>query len=130
MPKHRLFADGEPESVVRIAIKAGWWSLTSCTITAFLQYWGFTVPKGCSLVRMLYLAAKEFMKCDNPRAVSYAHVRIATKSDKSQLLRELLEIDEAIHVLDRDDVQGVQQAQKAAITELEDMQAMVNEYFA
>ena len=129
-PKLRLFEMGEPESLARIAIRAGWWSMPACTVQAFLQYWGCAVPKGVSLVKLIHLAAKHFFSCDNGKAVDFVHARLATKSDKSELLRELLEIDEAIQVLDRDDVQGVQQEQRRAIAELEDKKAFVEEYVA
>ena len=50
------------------------------------------------------------------------------RNAQAELLRELLEIEEAADVLPRDDLQNVQAEQQRAVVELEEHNAFTNDY--
>ena len=78
----------EPESLPGIAVRAGWWSLPVCGVAAFCVHGGLALPKGATTAKKLLLAAKDFHKCTDLKALDIVHVRVAMKNAQAELLRE------------------------------------------
>ena len=89
-------------------------------VAAFCVHLGPALPKGISTAKKLFIAAKHFHKGTDLKALYFVHVRFAMKNAQTELLRELLEIEEAADVLPREDLQKVQAEQQRAVAELEE----------
>ena len=55
------------------------------------------MPKGATVAKKLFLTAKHFHRCTDVKALDFVHVWVAMKNALVELLRELLEIEEAAH---------------------------------
>ena len=86
-PMVRLFLMGEPESLPRMAVRAGWWSLPGWDVAAFCVHLGPALPKGISTAKKLFIAAKHFHKGTDLKALYFVHVRFAMKNAQTELLR-------------------------------------------
>ena len=79
-------------------------------------------------MKQLVVAAKHFHKCTDLVALDFVHVRVAMRNAQAELLRELLEAEEAADILPRDDLQKVQAEQQRAVVELEEQDALTKDY--
>ena len=85
------------------------------------------MPKEATIAMQLFVAAKHFHKCTDLVALDFVHVRVAMRNAQAELLRELVEIEEAADVLPRDDLQNVQAEQQRAVVELEEQDALTKD---
>ena len=99
-----------------------------CDVAKFCLYWGLSLPHNVSTAMKLFVAAKHFHKCTDLVALDFVHVRVAMRNAQAELLRELLEIEEAADILPRDDLQKVQAEQQRAVVELEEQDAPTKDY--
>ena len=129
-PAIRLFKNGPFESVPKLACRDGWWLLTKDTILEAASAEGVEVPPASTTMQAIATTGMSLLKCGAQEAMGCAQMRLANLKDSNRWCKELLQVDEAMELLDRDEYQMMTDRQKVAIEAAEEVNAYGKEFAA
>jgi hypothetical protein len=127
-PAIRIFRDGIVESVMGVACRNAFWLLPRSVIVEYATYFKIAVPAGSSLFEVLCCVIGSYLDLNEVEALRYVHMRMVSLARSTRFSTELLEIDEALEVLDHNDIHAVTERQKTALETLASKNAFINEY--
>lgn len=113
-PAVHLYADAREISMAQFAAEAGWWDLSTSQLKKVADSLGMPTTAGCSEVDLLYDMTASALKTEDHEKVLYAmQTRFATLQPfDDDDLSTLMELDEAIDVLDKSDEAEVHESKK------------------
>ena len=126
----RIFRDGDVRPVHEIACRCGWWDMPRNEINSYSRYWGFVLTGGSCFVSFLVEVSMGLTLCTESAALDWVHGRVARMAHKAKFALQLLDIEEAEEVLDRDEKQKLAAAHKSAATLIQERNDFVRVYTA
>jgi hypothetical protein len=127
-PSIRLFMEGSVESVLKVACRNAFWLLPKTDIEVFADYFSIFLPKGLSLVEVLTKVIKDTLKCNDQELFEYLGKRLSNLDNETVFSEALLDIDEAMEVVDRVDQEAFVARQKTAAELLHEKESFAKEY--
>lgn len=113
-PALRLFLTSPEEPLVRVAARSAWWSLDLSILRTIAADQGFGLGPGLDLFETCLAMVRLALGINDEAALAILSQRMAQPSEPTELVQELLQIDEAVQVLDRNDVQSLRREQQSA----------------
>ena len=115
VPAVRAFKEHEDDTVVRIATKAGWWSLSVTTLEKIGAYLGSPVSGGENLYdTLLQLTQVVLPGASDDELLSFLRHRLKRVKKQAAFSEELLSMDDALVCLDEADQAEVHRQQQEA----------------
>lgn len=120
-----------PEPIDRVAARQGYWSIEKATLVKLAGHLGVMTSTGDSLVDLLVRLIKHSVPGTSAEdAVLLCKTRLALYAQASQWSEDILQIDDAMLVLDRNDEQHVRSQKKAAASTQEEASTFRAQYTA
>jgi hypothetical protein len=126
----RAFAVTEAEPMFAIACKSAFWTLSKTLVIKLAKTCGVVVPSNKTLFETLFSVIQLHLHCDDETTLGYISKRLSLDDVSQQFAPGLLEIDAAIHILDKDDHKQVVLEQETVSREAGNRKAFVGEYKA
>ncbi len=111
-PAVRLFQDGPADKLENIASRAAWWNLPRSTLAHFAKDLGIATESAPSEFDLVWALAEGTLKTTHAQTLDICHRRVARGNDNEAVMDAILEVDEAVQVLDRHDFERVKDAKK------------------
>lgn len=112
----RAVAEGEPKPLLEVMAARAFWNMGASEITQFASLKpGVELPHDGSLCNTVVAAIKGILGVDDRGAVDIAAQRLARNDLSANWVKPILDIDEAVEVLEKHDVQLVQQEQQDSL---------------
>ena len=106
------------DSLAQVARRAAWWSMPKTSIESFAAELGIDLPCKSSLFEVLWHTIKGLLKTPDEETLAIVHKRLSSQYDDMELTDALLQIDEAVEVMDKHDHDKVQEAKHQAENKL------------
>lgn len=129
-PGIRMFLSGSEDTIARVACRAAWWNLPRSSLVLFARALGLDVASSATLFDLLWALIESQLQLTPEETLSLCHLRVARENDDEEISSALLQVDEAVAVMDRNDIDRVKQAQKAASTKEENKAAFRRAFMA
>ena len=97
---------------IEIAVEAAWWNLSRSQIYDLSLYFKLEVAAGSSLFDMLWAFCITFLNLDEEAALKIVYSRVSRSHHGRETNDALLEVEEAVEVLDQADVKEVEESKK------------------
>jgi hypothetical protein len=124
----RAFRDGEFEPIQNIAAKNACWLMCRGLVEQYAKHLKVHIPPGLNFTEVLTLFCMGVLGCSEEEALHYVYKRIALLAKATIHSHELLNVEEAIECMDRNDLDAMTQAQKHAVSTLEGHSVLIREY--
>ena len=111
-PGVRVFQEGPCKRVEVIMAEDGWYTYSRDQLLLVANDRGVAIPSGSSVLETARLLNLGILKCSELAAVELAGQRLARLSQQNQWVKELMCIDEAMELLDREEYQQMNERQK------------------
>jgi hypothetical protein len=118
-PGIRLFAEGPFEPVLSAVVRKAFFGLSMSYLKDLAEHLGIDVSGGKCLFELLVAMLQSILNIDELEATRLTHQRLIRWTESTQWGSELLEIDEAIEVLDRNDHKVVRDEQASVVRDLQ-----------
>lgn len=129
-PGVRAFMVGEAGSIQLIAAQHAFFSLDKAYINKLMAHLGYDMPAGRSLYETLCAAVAKVLGCNEERTHNIVHKRVVELKNAAAYTNELLHCDEAVQVMDRDDIKSFKAETAAAFETAKELKAFKGEYKA
>ena len=106
----------------------GWYTYTRDLMLLVAQDRNVIIPSGSSVLDTAFLMNKALLKCSDLDAVETAGKPLAYLSQQDKWVKELMLVDEAMELLDRDEYQQMNERQKKGMGVMEERHAFASEY--
>lgn len=110
----RLCEEGLEDTLERVAPRAGWWSLPRTTLCDFAKELGIVVDSGIPLFDVLWALVEGCLGTSAAETLAIYHRKLARGNTSEEITSALLQVDEAIQVMDKHDFDRVTEAKKKA----------------
>lgn len=118
------------QSLQHAGCRCAWWSLSRSTVADLAALFKIPFESGASLADLLWALAKDTLKLDDEHTLDTLYSRVARDSSDSEVASELLQLDEALEVVDHLDCRKVHDAQKEVKSGRERKEAFKADYTA
>ena len=122
-----MLRDGPAHPLV-LAAKAAFWQMSRGEIIRFAALKGVHVEGGSSLFTTVLQAVMGVLKCPQERALEITSTRMATEKNSEWCAEQLLNMDEAVELIDHNDKEVYKQANKSAEEKQESMKVFCEEF--
>lgn len=113
-PRIRLFAEGPFESLLVVAAKRAFWTLPRSLLQDIASDQGIDIGQATNAFETVAALSSSILGCDQATATRVCHQRLLLLDQETAYSRDLLEIDEAIEVLDKNDHKTVKAEKTSA----------------
>jgi len=110
----RPFVEMEPCSIMQLACRKAFWSLSKTVIKGLAEAKGISIESSATLFETLFAVIQDQLGTDDEATLVHVGQRLTAGEISSQFSEALLDIDEAAEVLETYDVRKVTQAQQDA----------------
>ena len=114
-PGARAFLDGEELALKELAARSAWWHLGISDLHNIAKYLKADVKKSDSLFQCLLQLAMHVLKCSEKEAMDIISQRLVQMQAKNDFSQELLDIDEAVNCLEKNDMEEVSKQQSKSV---------------
>ena len=128
--KIRAFRDGAIRHPFALACEAAFYSLPRSAIVLYAEYMRIAIPPASSLFDVLLVVLKSYLEISEAEAVQFIFTRLAAMHRHTTFSKDLLQIDDAIYCLDRNDFEALTDRQRHALKMLEEKSEFVKAYTA
>ena len=127
-PGVRAFVDS-PGPLLEVATKAAWWDMSRTDICEYAKEFAVELAPGANMCDILWAFCMKLGFSDE-QSLTIVHKRVATDQQQDDVTATLLELDEAVEVLDRQDEHEISTSQKQAQERRVATAALKSEYRA
>ncbi len=127
-PAVRLFLRGPVEELKVIATRCAFFNLPKSLLETFVKATGLDVDLSLQTFDIIFQIVVQVLKVSEEEALVVCQRRLAKPHDDEPTLDALMEVDEAVKVLDKHDFAKVADAQKAAEAKRADRHAYKHAY--
>lgn len=128
-PGLRLFVDsGGFGTLPEVCCRAAFWGMSRASIVEFAKELHISIESGSDLFAVLWKVTQGVLGISDEDTLELVHKRVARDSNETPLTDALMELDEAVSVLDKHDMDMVKERQKQLVTEKAARQAFKNSY--
>jgi hypothetical protein len=124
----RLFRDSDIEPILRVCARQAWWAVPRHTLEDIATNQKVHAGSGCSLFSLVFALTKKVLGLDDASTCTILQSRMARMKDTGNWSDAIMEIDEAVQVLDENDREEVTKAQKRITDDHEHHAAFASEY--
>lgn len=117
-----------PMHVLEIACYNAWWLMSRTVVTRFAALKQAAVDSGASLFEALLSVTKQILHFDDEQALDLVCKRLPAEWNATHYSERLLELDQALEVIDINDREEVKATQKQAESKLDDIGVFSGEY--
>ena len=131
-PAIRLFVEEGPSNPLAISAGQAFWDLKMSFLKKILDYKGWLLPPDCNgnLCKTLLFTITKSRNCSETDAADKLSKRLRLNDQTAVFMHDLLNLDEALDVLDVKDAQVFEQNQKDAENELHAMSNFYKDFVA
>lgn len=116
------------QSLLKAGCRSAWWGMSRSAISELCTYFGIAVESGAGLADMCWTMAASALGGSDQELLDILHRRVARDSNNSIFSEALLEVDEALEVIDHMDTRKVQEAQREARSSASTRAAFKSDY--
>ena len=127
-PGIRIFKDGDCEWIPAVGAREAFWLLSETVVVDIATALWIHLPAGASLLECIIALIMGILKCTKTHAMVYAHKRLVRLKGASRFSNELLQCEEAMSLLDRDEFQDMVDRKKHANSNLDDTKNYGSDY--
>lgn len=128
MPGVRIFAEGAPMPLLHVAAKAAFWELPHSFLKQLAKNEGWQIDSTDSLLETLFLCVRSALGCSDAVAMDICAIRLGQHDLDDLWASSVLEIDEGLEVLAKDDHERVDNKQKDIVNREAGRKAYVQDY--
>lgn len=129
-PAVRPFVSGAVAPFREVASRNAWWSMPRSTVYEFSRHFGLDSAPGDSLLELLSKMGQAFAGADADGMLDILHKRVSEGGEPSEAAAAMLEIDEALEVVEQQDASEIHREQAKVRERLTEWQALRGEYKA
>ena len=127
-PAVRLFANVGPASLLEVAARSAFWSLSKTWMDTLVQFEDWHLDSSDSVFDTLFGCIQNALKCSDEEALTITSRRLGEHDFDTVFATGLLEVDEAIECLERHDHSKLVAKQNDYISQAADRKAFVSDY--
>lgn len=124
----RLLVHGKIAQVKEVAAREAFWELSRTELMSFAEEWDISIDSGESLMGVLFTMVKAITEVPDMDVMDIIHKRLARASQPSDWTSEILEIDEALQCVDRQDQELIVQEKKTAVQRAQETVGILQDY--
>lgn len=121
---------GPKEAIIRVVAKAAWFTFGSAFIKRLCAHEGCELEECNSLLEVLVAATMKVLDISEKLALDICYARIARLKARASYSKQLLQVDEAVEVMDRNDVSAFKKQQEHAKTDQDELKSLATAYVA
>ena len=126
-----MFLDGEFSSFQQVACLSAWWQMDAQSIRDYLVDFKIDFPQGATLFELLWASMTATLhNLSEEDILDRIYRRLCKGKVSRDATNALLQIDEAVEVLEKQDEQMVRQQQDSEIAKKEARKSFKKQYFA
>lgn len=127
-PAVRAVVTSDEEPLAKAACRQGFWKLDATFLRSLGQLQGVPFAGKATILEMLVSLIKHNLQVDDFQALGFVKHRVANQDAGMQFLQEVAELDEAMEVVDRHDVQAIEAHRKTARKSVDEHKSFVAEF--
>jgi hypothetical protein len=105
-----------PDTLLRLACKAAFWELPRTVLATVASSLRLAIPSGATLFELLWALVETQIGGEPDAILAICHRRLTRENRQKQTMDALMEVDEAVEVMDKYDVKRVKDSQHHAET--------------
>lgn len=118
-PGVRMFVDaGGFGTLAETGCKAAFWDMSRTSILSYAKELGVALESGGDLFDTFWCVVQSDLKLTDDQVLQYVAKRVARGNSQEPIADALLQVDEAVQVLDRHDQDKMEQRQKQCMSEV------------